>query len=196
MNYREIYNRYLNDTNKSSAQEMIDILNGKEDQHFKYKLALIKHVFNFNNITSILDVGSSGFFTSLLLQTLPQVQYATAIDGDYDNIKALQPFIDKRIHQIYHNFYDKPFPEIHQHHLALHIDFPEHLPDDLYTEIFNWTMKYVSGIYIYTPEYPLASDQYEHISVKTRQYFENLFSNYKYNMLVYNNRIFAVVKSS
>lgn len=193
MDCKEIYNHYLNDPDRSTTEELIETLKGKPHNHFDNKLNLIKTVFNFNNITSILDVGSSGFFTSLLIKSLPSILYATAIDGDEEQITQLNPYIDKRIHQLYHNFYNKPFPTPKYHHIALHIDFPEHLPDDLYTEIFHWTMQYVSGIYIYTPEYPNTVDQYEHISVKTVDYFTNLFTNYRYKILVINQRIYAVV---
>lgn len=196
MKPEETYQQYLADKTSTQPEEYTDMLRtGNIDEHFTNKINLLTHIFNFNEATSILDVGSSGFFTSLLMRDRPGIKRATVIDGNKEQMQSIQPYIDKRITQVYHNFYQQSFPNISHHHLALHIDFAEHLPDDLYTEILHWTMERAQGVYIYTPEYPNCADQYEHISVKTQTYFHSILGRYQYKIFAVRGRLFIVANN-
>jgi len=96
MKPEETYQQYLADKTSTQPEEYADMLRtGNIDEHFTNKINLLTHIFNFNEATSILDVGSSGFFTSLLMRDRPGIKRATVIDGNKEQMQSIQPYIDR-----------------------------------------------------------------------------------------------------
>lgn len=157
----------------------------------------------------ILDLGSNGLSDMFLLHFCPTIETIVAIDGDKEALETYSKYLDKRIKLIYHDFYEQGFPIVElgfdtpkEFDIVLQIDFAEHLPDTLWEAITYWALtklKINGKMFLYTPAFPFASEQMEHISVKSIGYYSDYFCdrvnmplNVKFSVL--KRRIFIVIE--
>ena len=154
-------------------------LSEKNRNHWINKWKQLVEIFPFKNSKKILDVGSPGHGDSILLKLLPNIEKIVCVDGDLESIKIFKPYLDSWIIPIYQNFYEGlPIVLNEKFDTLIQIDLPEHLPDNLYIDITKWGIEHLNEdgkIFIYTPNYPNCIDQIEHISVKSFDFFHQVF---------------------
>lgn len=192
----ECYKIYR-ETNLEDHKNHLDFVKGEFDKvEEKYILALnhkhklLSTALDFTRCRNILDVGGSGSFTNFLANTYEDINSIACIDGNTELMRMLGPYLHAKIALLECDFYDNFFKLPYQFDTILQIDFPEHLPDILYA---NLTKRLVEDyltkdgeLIIYTPEYPLAWDQIEHISVKNIGFYVNAlgYANLKIEKIV------------
>lgn len=207
-NPEECYKEYL-EINKDDRR-LLELLSGdfKElsaarNKHYVDKWSSIAGQFPFKDSSVILDLGSIGVMDEIILTNFKKVKKIVCIDGNKKAIEMVKPHLRPQIKPLYCNFYNDKLPELEpEFDTVLQIDFPEHLPDKLWGEVTEWSynlLKPEGQMFLFCPVYPYASDQIEHISVKSYGYIVNLLSK-KLNMKIRINethletRIFMIAK--
>lgn len=205
---RECYKKQLR-RDRSKPQKMQQLLTGEDCgldlevlQWRVSKWHYLSEFFPFEESNIILDLGSTGIMDDLLLELHPHIQKIVAVDGDRNAIDTYRPYLDSRIETICHNFYDGMPTLGYEFDTVLQIDFPEHLPDKLWIDITNWAVSHLKPngrVFVFTPEFPCAGDQFPHISVRSRGYYVKVFRDklgMKTRSIVEDKRVYLIAEAS
>ncbi len=178
----DCWNQYLQ-TYKDSDEELkhhLNVILGNEIEEKRRTIVESKHnlltsVFDFSKCKRVLDIGGMGSTTPLLLKKYPNIEKIMVLDGNKTFIDFCKDKLPEQIEVIYCDFYEKFTVTGEKFDTIFQFDVAEHLPDALYISLTRFLVENFleegGRVFVYSPDYPFASDQVEHISVKSLGFF-------------------------
>jgi cyclopropane fatty-acyl-phospholipid synthase-like methyltransferase len=157
--------------------ENYDKVDDKHKKAISGKQSLLASFFAFEKCKNVLDIGGGcGTTAALLKKNYANIESVLVLEGNSHSSSYVKSYLPDGVEVRHCDFYkDLQSLDIKRTFDAIfQFDIAEHLPDSLYIALTKKIINYLEPggkLFIYTPEFPYAVDQEEHISVKSVGFF-------------------------